>query len=275
MIFDSVAGGYFQNLANVWTAVTGTNPLGAEIYDSIAGGYFQNLANVWTAVTGTNPLGAELYYTGVAPASYVQNIANVWTAVAGTNPLNSLIQVGTLAYVNQNNVWVGGIAPFTDGQFVFNEADGKTYKLAAGAWGAAPADRATYVYPNGQEAAPVWFHDHMLGATRLNVYAGIAGGYVITETPPPSPPACTPSASATQADAAPLEPTIPLIIQDRMFDTNGQLFFPNVGINPEHPYWVPEFVGDTIVVNGKAWPFLNVQPQRYKFLFLNGSNARA
>ncbi len=60
-----------------------------------------------------------------------------------------------------------------------------------------------------------------------------------------------------------------------MFDTNGQLFFPNVGINPEHPFWVPEFVGDTIVVNGKAWPFMAVQPKRYRFIFLNGSNARA
>jgi len=45
-------------------------------------------------------------------------------------------------------------------------------------------------------------------------------------------------------------------------------------LNPEHPYWVPEFVGDTILVNGKAWPFLNVQAKRYRFLFLNGSNAR-
>src|SRR5574337_765178 len=60
-----------------------------------------------------------------------------------------------------------------------------------------------------------------------------------------------------------------------MFDANGQLFFPNLGINPEHPFWIPEFVGDTIVINGKTWPFLNVQPKRYRFLFLNGSNARA
>ena len=74
---------------------------------------------------------------------------------------------------------------------------------------------------------------------------------------------------------------IPLVIQDRMFDTNGQLFFPAGqagGVlwtpNPEHPYWVPEFVGDAIVVNGKAWPYLNVQAKRYRFLFLNGSNAR-
>jgi spore coat protein A len=48
-----------------------------------------------------------------------------------------------------------------------------------------------------------------------------------------------------------------------------------VGINVEHPFWVPELIGDTIVVNGKAWPFLDVEPKRYRFLFLNGSNARA
>ena len=59
-----------------------------------------------------------------------------------------------------------------------------------------------------------------------------------------------------------------------MFDTNGQLFFPadSAGgllwaLNPEHPYWVPGFVGDVICVNGKAWPYLNVEPKRYTFLF--------
>jgi len=60
-----------------------------------------------------------------------------------------------------------------------------------------------------------------------------------------------------------------------MFDVKGQLYFPNVGINPAfHPYWIPEFFGDTIVVNGKVWPYLNVEPRRYRFRFLNGSNAR-
>ena len=70
------------------------------------------------------------------------------------------------------------------------------------------------------------------------------------------------------------EAVVPLVIQDRMFDTNGELFFPDIGINPEHPYWVPEFVGDTIVVNGKAWPYLNVDQQRYRFYAINGSNSR-
>jgi len=126
------------------------------------------------------------------------------------------------------------------------------------------ANYAIYRYPNSQEAALLWFHDHTLGATRLNVYAGLAGAYLLVD-PALSLPANLPG----PADI------VPLVIQDRMFDTNGQLYFPNIGINPEHPYWVPEFVGDTIVVNGKVWPFKNVEQKRYRFLFLNGSNARA
>ena len=123
-----------------------------------------------------------------------------------------------------------------------------------------------YRYPNTQQAAPLWFHDHTLGATRLNVYAGLAGAYLLTDPP---------------NDPTNLPELVPLVIQDRMFDTNGQLFFPSDTLggiqyspNPEHPYWVPEFVGDTIVVNGKAWPYKAVDPKPYTFLFLNGSNAR-
>ena len=120
---------------------------------------------------------------------------------------------------------------------------------------------AIYRYPNSQEGANIWFHDHALGITRLNVYAGIAGAYIIDEPDLWKP-------------LAPKPGLIPLVIQDRMFDVNGQLFLPNVGLNPEHPFWVPEFVGDTIVVNGKVWPFKAVDRQRYTLLFLNGSNAR-
>jgi spore coat protein A, manganese oxidase len=133
--------------------------------------------------------------------------------------------------------------------------------------GAAATNYSIYRYPNSQEGSPIWFHDHTLGATRLNVYAGLAGGYLVLD--PPNDPQNLPW------------PPVPLIIQDRMFDTNGQLFFPSDTAanlqwapNPEHPYWVPEFVGDVICVNGKAWPFLQVQRKRYTFLFLNGSNAR-
>ncbi len=133
-----------------------------------------------------------------------------------------------------------------------------------------PGNQAVYTYPNTQEAGPIWFHDHTMGATRLNVYAGLAGAYFIQDPALNLPP-----------NLQPLTEVVPVVLQDRMFDTNGQLFYTadSAGgllwaTNPEHPYWTPEFVGDTIVVNGKAWPYLNVQPKRYRFLFLNGSNAR-
>ena len=134
-----------------------------------------------------------------------------------------------------------------------------------------PLNGAVYTYPNTQEAGMIWFHDHLLGATRLNVYAGLAGAYALTDPDLILPEGLTATGLVGQ------DPLIPMVIQDRMFDTNGQLYFP-AGFpftpNPDHPYWVPEFVGDTIVVNGKAWPFLSVQPKRYRFLFINGSNAR-
>ncbi|WP_279426693.1 multicopper oxidase domain-containing protein [Anaeromyxobacter terrae] len=136
--------------------------------------------------------------------------------------------------------------------------------------------QAVYTYPNVQEGAPLWFHDHTLGATRLNVYAGLAGGYYLLD----------PEANLAP-NLQPVSDVIPLVIQDRMFDTNGQLFFtaglngfnpalasPGWALNPEHPYWNPEFVGDVIAVNGKVWPRLDLQAKRYRFLFLNGSNAR-
>ena len=132
--------------------------------------------------------------------------------------------------------------------------------------GVAATNYCIYRYPNNQESSLVWFHDHTLGATRLNVYCGLAGGYLI---------------AGSDLPANLPWPPIPLVLQDRMFDTNGQLFFPadSAGgvlwaLNPEHPYWVPEFVGDVIVVNGKTWPFKIVEPKRYTFPVINGSNAR-
>ncbi|MGW8321687.1 MAG: multicopper oxidase family protein, partial [Thermodesulfobacteriota bacterium] len=163
-------------------------------------------------------------------------------------------------------------------------SQGHGYYSAAGA----PGNGALYKYPNTQEAGPIWFHDHLLGGTRLNVYMGLAGAYYIQDLdqiPIADGGNCDPAATPPQ-DCLPvglqaLGDVVPLVIQDRMFDNNGQLFFPSDsggGVlwtsNPEHPYWVPEFVGDTIAVNGKVWPYLNVEPKRYRFVFINGSNAR-
>jgi spore coat protein A len=117
-------------------------------------------------------------------------------------------------------------------------------------------------YPNTQLASTIWYHDHAFGYTRHNVYAGLAGYYIITD--PASEPANLP--------AAPYD--MGICIQDRMFTADGQLWYPNEGETEVHPKWIPEFFGDVIVVNGKVWPYLNVEPRKYRFRFLNGAQAR-
>ncbi|MCE5294821.1 MAG: multicopper oxidase domain-containing protein [Chlamydiales bacterium] len=131
------------------------------------------------------------------------------------------------------------------------------------------------IYPNTQPATCLWYHDHVLGQTRLNIYAGLAGFYLIRGEPETS---VSPS-----LPKGPYE--IEMAISDRQFDTNGQIFFPDgnpltAGLNgppgnPDiNPYAIPEFFGDVICVNGKSWPYLEVEPRRYRFRMLNISNAR-
>lgn len=120
----------------------------------------------------------------------------------------------------------------------------------------------TYTYPNAQQAATLWYHDHALGITRLNVYAGLAGFYLIRDA----------VEDGLNIPKGAYE--IPIVIQDRMFNPDGTLFYPNVGVTAMHPIWVPEFFGDVPVVNGKAFPYLEVEPRRYRFRLLNGSQAR-
>jgi FtsP/CotA-like multicopper oxidase with cupredoxin domain len=128
---------------------------------------------------------------------------------------------------------------------------------------------AQYNYPNNQQEGTIWFHDHALGITRLNVYAGLAGLQPIID------PANLPVTALPQLTDG---YDIPLIIQDRTFDTTCEIMY-NLASNPMpnpavHPFWIPEFIGDTIVVNGKTWPYLDVEPRQYRFRFVNGSNAR-
>jgi spore coat protein A len=158
----------------------------------------------------------------------------------------------------------GEVPPQIDGgPDAWYTSDGGYHGAAYHAGPGGGTNSTVFRYPNSQEAAAIWFHPHPLGVTRLNVYAGLAGAYLLTDLS-----LNLPTNLPGPADI------VPLVIQDRMFDTNGQLYFPNIGINPEHPFWIPEFVGDTIVVNGKVWPYKDVEQKRYRFFFLNGSNAR-
>jgi spore coat protein A len=117
-----------------------------------------------------------------------------------------------------------------------------------------PGQSATYEYPNAQNGSALWYHDHALGITRLNVYMGLAGLYVIRNGSEP----------ALNLPHGPFE--VPLLIQDRSFEPDGSLHY------PEH--WEEEFFGATNLVNGQVWPYLEVRPRKYRLRIVNGSNSR-
>jgi FtsP/CotA-like multicopper oxidase with cupredoxin domain len=147
-----------------------------------------------------------------------------------------------------------------------------------------------------QPAATLWYHDHTLGMTRLNVYAGPAGFWLIRGGPNDIELGYTAPGVGDNPLGEYTE--IPIAIQDRSFNADGSLFYPDnraffEGLGPDQlqipftpeigcdglasdvsPIWNPEFFGNCMVVNGFTWPFLEVEQRRYRFRFLNGANSR-
>jgi FtsP/CotA-like multicopper oxidase with cupredoxin domain len=162
-------------------------------------------------------------------------------------------------------------------------------------WG---AGFATFQYPNENRASTIWYHDHTLGMTRLNVYAGPAGFYIVRGGPAGDDAvldsrtglaAVLPSPAPKENDKFPPNKTyyeIPIAIQDRSFNIDGSLFYPNtraffdeiagpyVPTTDLSPIWNPEFFGNMIMVNGNTWPFQTVEQRRYRFRLLNGCQSR-
>ncbi len=163
---------------------------------------------------------------------------------------------------------------------------------------------AVFEYDNDQRASTLWYHDHTLGMTRTNVYAGPAGFYLLRGGPGDAVStkdggtAVLPGPAPALGDPPGMKYyEIPLAIQDRSFNADGSLFYPDnrayfEGLDPSQlqipfipdeacdgpsdisPIWNPEFFGDAMVVNGRTWPFLEVEQRRYRLRFLNGSNSR-
>ena len=150
-------------------------------------------------------------------------------------------------------------------------------------------------YPNKNRACTLWFHDHALGLTRLNVYSGATSFYITKDL------ATDAIDSRTGYPAvSPYSPSnyyglnspnagydLPLAIQDRSFNSDGSLFYPDSReyfdgyTGPYYPQgdqippvWVPEFFGNTIIVNGQTWPFQKVEQRRYRLRLLNGCGSR-
>jgi FtsP/CotA-like multicopper oxidase with cupredoxin domain len=130
---------------------------------------------------------------------------------------------------------------------------------------------AIYEYPNTQPPTTLFYHDHALGMTRINVFSGLVGFYLLRD------PGKEPNLTADK------KYEIPLAIQDRIFQANDNLpywnrgdfyFYPEGNSVADHPYWQPEYFGNTIMVNGLIWPKMNVDQTRYRLRMVDGSNAR-
>lgn len=148
------------------------------------------------------------------------------------------------------------------------QSDGHAYAwFTAGFRERGPAwTTPTYAYPNVQSpGGALWYHDHALGLTRANLLAGLLGAYVVRN------PAAEAPLGLPRGDAFDRV----LVLADRSFYADGSLYMNRTGDNPGvHPQWQPEYFGEAVTVNGKAWPFLRVARRRYRFRVINASNAR-
>ncbi|XP_022882039.1 multicopper oxidase LPR2-like [Olea europaea var. sylvestris] len=122
-----------------------------------------------------------------------------------------------------------------------------------------------YHYHNFQHPGTLWYHDHAMGLTRVNLLAGLLGAYIIRD----------PNVEAPLRLPCDEEFDRPLVVFDRSFRTDGSIYMNPTGNNPSiHPQWQPEYFGDAIIVNGKAWPHMIVRRRKYRFRIINASNAR-
>jgi FtsP/CotA-like multicopper oxidase with cupredoxin domain len=248
--------------------VPGPMPMAGANYYEI--GMYEVVQQLHSQLPPTRVWG---YGTSQATASYpaatIEALRNVPTQVRWTNhlPMTHLLEYAIDRTLHTAH-WMDGVpvAVHVHGAEVEPGSDGgpdawftQDFAEKGPGW-----TQEVHNYANTQLPATIWYHDHVLGITRLNVYAGLAGFYLIRDPAIEGP---------LNLPSGPYE--IPMAIQDRMFFTDGQLMYPVGGDNPEiHPLWQPEFFGNTILVNGKVWPYLEVEPRKYRFRMLNGSNAR-
>ena len=177
-------------------------------------------------------------------------------------PTKHLLPVDVTIHGSEEGVPEVRTITHVHGAQVLPENDGypDSWATSDGRLGPIPAANPSH-YPNDQRATTLWYHDHALGITRLNVYAGLAGHYLIRDD----------EEDALNLPRGAYE--IPLLIQDRKFAADGSLLYPPAS-NGTHPMWMQEFFGNTICVNGKSTPFLEVEPRKYRFRLVNGSNSR-
>jgi spore coat protein A, manganese oxidase len=214
-------------------------------------GYLQSPSPPAAAASYLGPVIVAKYKVPVA-ANYTNNLQPADFQKVFTNGGSSYMQFNT----------VGGVRILTHlhGAIDSGDSDGNPF---ANPDAFAYHDTQSVTYPNEQAATLSWYHDHLLGDTRMNVVAGLAGGYLLRDD--------------FDSGSNPLLPNgafeLPMVVQDRMFNLDGSLLYPVAPLSRNGP-WIGEYFGDVMLVNGKIWPTLTVQPAVYRFRLLNGCNAR-
>jgi spore coat protein A, manganese oxidase len=209
------------------------------------GGY---LGPTMVAQRGTR---TTISYANALPTKHLLNVDPTLTQMKG-KPVNSRILThlhgGHISDTADGNPYAGSTLP--SGQVVPDFLSGQTQRVT---------------YANDQEAAHLWYHDHALGITRLNVMAGLAGVYLLRDSGLFG----DDGQGGNFPDGRKLpsgDYEVPLVIQDRAFAKDGRIKYP--------AQWTPEFFGDVVCVSGKVWPFKEVEARKYRCRILNGSNSR-
>jgi len=213
------------------------------------------LGPVVLAQSGT-PVTAH-YTNQLAPSDYVKVFTNNGSSYAQFNPFTppearilTHLHGGLLTGDSDGNPYASPDA------FASGQTQTATYPNAG-----VNADGSPYLHP----ASLLWYHDHLLGDTRMNVVAGLAGAYLLRDR------FDTGSNTLLPGPIGMYE--LPLVVQDRQFNVDGSLLYPVAPPELNGP-WIGEYFGDVMLVNGKIWPTLQVEPAVYRFRVLNGCNAR-
>jgi spore coat protein A, manganese oxidase len=255
-------------------APTGLNAAGAPHYDIAASAFFQKLhrdlpATYLWGYGGTFPSRTiEATVGSPIEVSWINNLLPtdvhpIASAIDRTN-VGGMTDMNGLPWPDQRITTHvhGGHVPWTSDGGPKTWYTGPFWRAAKGGYVAGNKviydgfnNGNTYQYPNNQVGTTLWFHDHAMGITRYNVYAGLAGFWLLR----------APNEASLNLPSGAYE--VPIVIQDRIFNADGSLYYTPAPA-------VPEFFGDTMVVNGKVWPRLQVEPRKYRLRFLNGCNAR-
>jgi spore coat protein A len=237
---------------------------------------------LWGYGTDLQPVTSPARTFSVRSGSSIR-VTYVNELLAGNTPLAHRLPIDTtLMWANPGNLGGQAPVPLVAHRHGGAETQGGFSDGIPDAWATPDANRdgipdfrgrmysTPYTFTNGQEAGHLWYHDHALGVTRLNVAMGLAGNYLIRDANEEY------LIERRMLPASAYE--LPLMIQDKMFDQTGKVFYPSsdTAFYPDAPAitHLPEFFGDFVLVNGVPWPLCEVEPRAYRLRVLNASDSR-